>query len=171
VSRLAEHPEVRARLGRRAGIVSRMIADAIDLVVVVLIGFLALLVASAIRGLFTGDVELVTAPQPARGTLAAILLVAYLGYGWGLEGRTLGKTAMGLRVVRDDGSDLSPVRGMARAVLYFLVLPGILWALVSRRNASLQDLVLGTSVVYDWGVTAGTPGSAVSAGSAPRSEP
>ena len=128
----------------------------------------ALLVATAIRGLFTGDVEFVSAPQPARGTLAAILLIAYLGYGWGLEGRTLGKTAMGLRVVRDDGSDLSPVRGMARAVLYFLVLPGILWALVSRRNASLQDLVLRTSVVYDWGVTAARPDPALTEGSAPR---
>lgn len=157
MSRLAEHPEVRERLGTRAGIVSRLIADAIDLVAVVLIAMVALVVATAIRGLFSGDFEFVSVPQPARGTLAAILLIAYLGYGWGLEGRTLGKTAMGLRVVRDDGSDLSPVRGMVRAVLYFLVLPGILWALVSRRNASLQDLVLRTSVIHDWGVVAPPP--------------
>ena len=157
MSRLTEHPEVREHLGRRAGLVSRLLADAIDLVVVVLIGFAALLVASAIRGLFTTGFEFVEVPQPARGTLAALLLIGYLGYGWGLEGRTLGKTAMGLRVVRDDGADLSPVRGMLRAVLYFLLLPGILWALVSRRNASLQDLVLRTSVVYDWGVPAPAP--------------
>jgi uncharacterized RDD family membrane protein YckC len=168
---LAEHPEVRARLGRRAGIVSRLLADAIDLAALVLIGLLIVLVASAIGGLFTRSFEFVSVPQPARSILAAVLLIAYLGYGWGLEGRTLGKIAMGLRVVRDDGSDLSPARGMARAVLYFLVLPGILWALVSRRNASLQDLVLGTSVVYDWGVTGGTPRSALSAGSARRSTP
>ncbi len=166
MSRLSDRPEVRARLGRRAGIVSRLLADAIDLVAVVAIGFLALLVASAIKGLFSGEIEFVSAPQPIRGTLAAVLLVVYLGYGWGLEGRTLGKTAMGLRVVRDDGSDVSPVRGMVRAVLYFLVLPGILWALVSRRNASLQDLVLRTSVVYDWGVTAAPAAPALSAGSA-----
>jgi uncharacterized RDD family membrane protein YckC len=157
VSRLTEHPEVRQHLGRRAGLVSRLLADAIDLVVVVLIGLVALLVASAIRGLFTRGFEFVEVPQPGRGVLAAVLLIGYLGYGWGLEGRTLGKTAMGLRVVRDDGADLSPARGMLRAVLYFLVLPGILWALVSRRNASLQDLVLGTSVVYDWGVAAPAP--------------
>ena len=116
MSNLADHPQVRRRLGTRAGIVSRLTADAIDLV--------------------------------------ALLLLAYLGYGWGLEGRTLGKTAMGLRVVRDDGSDLSPLRGVARAALYLLILPGILWAAFSGRNASLQDLVLGTSVVYDWGLAA-----------------
>ena len=154
MSNLADHPQVRRRLGTRAGIMSRLTADAIDLVAVVLIGFLALVVISAIRGLFAKDLEFVSIDQPWRGILVALLLLAYLGYGWGLEGRTLGKTAMGLRVVRDDGSDLSPLRGLARAALYLLVLPGILWAAFSGRNASLQDLVLGTSVVYDWGLAA-----------------
>jgi uncharacterized RDD family membrane protein YckC len=27
---------------------------------------------------------------------------------------------------------------------------GLLWVLASRRNASIQDLVVGTVVVYDW---------------------
>ena len=58
---------------------------------------------------------------------------------------------MGLRAVGRDGSDLSPWRGFWRAVLYLLFLPGILWALVSKRNASVQDLLLRTAVVYDWG--------------------
>ena len=157
MSRLADQPEVRGRLGRRAGIMSRLTADAIDLVAVVALALLALLIISAIRGLFSTSFEFVTMPQPWRNILAAVLLVVYLGYGWGLEGRTLGKTAMGLRVVGDDGSDLTPTRGMARAFLYFLVLPGILWAIVSRRNASLQDLVLRTSVIYDWGVAGAPP--------------
>ena len=157
MTRLADQPEVRGRLGKRAGIMSRLIADAIDLVVVIALALLALLIISAIRGLFSTSFEFVSLPQPGRNVLAAVLLVGYLGYGWGLEGRTLGKTAMGLRVVADDGSDLSPARGMVRAFLYFLVLPGILWAIVSHRNASLQDLVLRTSVVYDWGVTAPAP--------------
>jgi hypothetical protein len=26
----------------------------------------------------------------------------------------------------------------------------LLWVLASRRNASVQDLVVGTAVVYDW---------------------
>jgi uncharacterized RDD family membrane protein YckC len=39
---------------------------------------------------------------------------------------------------------------LARAVLYVLFPAGLLWVLASRRNASVQDLVVGTAVVYDW---------------------
>jgi uncharacterized RDD family membrane protein YckC len=150
VSRAANRPEVRAHQGRRAGILSRLLADGADLVAIAVLALLALLVASSIRGLFRGDLDLIEVPQPARGILAGLLVVAYLGYGWGLDGRTLGKIVMGLRVVDDDGADLTPGRGLLRAFLYLLVPPGLLWALVSRRNASLQDLVLGTAVVHDW---------------------
>lgn len=151
MSRLANQPEIHDRQGTRAGIVSRALADAIDLVAMILIGLIVLLAVSAIYGLFTSTVEFVSFPQESRSTLATVLFIAYLGYGWGLEGRTLGKTVMGLRVVRDDGSDLSPGWGLLRAALYLFFLPGFLWSAVSGRNASLQDLVLGTSVVYDWG--------------------
>jgi uncharacterized RDD family membrane protein YckC len=148
--RPADRAEVRAVQGLRAGVASRLLAGAVDLVAAVLIALVALLVVSAVRGLFSRGFEVVDLPQPSRGILAGLLLVAYLGYGWGLEGRSLGKVVMGLRVVGDDGSDLSPGRGVLRAVLYLLVPPGLLWALVSRRNASLQDIVLRTAVVHDW---------------------
>jgi uncharacterized RDD family membrane protein YckC len=108
-------------------------------------------VIAGIRALFTGELEVEASPDAVRGPLATLLVLAYLGYGWGLNGRTTGNVALGLRVVRSDGSDLSPLRGLARAVLYLIFPPGILWAVVSRRNASLQDLILGTAVVYDWG--------------------
>jgi uncharacterized RDD family membrane protein YckC len=148
----SQRPEVRERQGRRAGIVSRLLADSVDLVVVVLLAVLALLVVSAIRGLFSRSFEFVSLPQPYRIIFALLLVIAYLGAGWGLEGRTLGKVVMGLRVVGDDGSDLHPGRGFVRAALYVLVPPGILWVLVSGRNASLQDLVLRTAVIHDWGL-------------------
>jgi uncharacterized RDD family membrane protein YckC len=151
MSRLANQPAIRRRQGTPAGVVSRLLAIGIDVVAVVLIAVLVLFVVSAIRGLFSRSFDFVSLPQPARSILAALLLVAYLAYGWGLEGRTLGKTVMGLRVVGDGGRDLSPAQGLARALLYLLVPPGILWALVSRRNASLQDIVLRTSVIHDWG--------------------
>jgi uncharacterized RDD family membrane protein YckC len=35
-------------------------------------------------------------------------------------------------------------------VLYVLFPLGLLWILASRRNASVQDLILGTAVLYDW---------------------
>lgn len=159
MSRLANRADVRAVQGTRAGIVSRGLAAAVDLVAVVLIAELVLLVVSAVRSLFVHGFDFVTVAQPWRGILAGLLLVLYLGYGWGLEGRTLGKTVMGLRVVADDGSDLSPRRGLVRALLYLLVAPGFLWALVSRRNASAQDLLLRTSVVHDWGFASHEPGT------------
>jgi uncharacterized RDD family membrane protein YckC len=53
-------------------------------------------------------------------------------------------------VVDRFGRRLSLRRALARAVLYVLFPAGLLWVLASRRNASVQDLVLGTAVVYDW---------------------
>ena len=144
-------PRARALQGRRAGLVSRLLALAVDVVVVVLIGVLLLVVTGGIRSLFTGELEVEVSSDAVRGPLATLLVLAYLGYGWGLNGRTAGKVALGLRVVRHDGSDLSLLWGAARAVLYLIFLPGILWVAVSRRNASLQDLLLRTAVVYDWG--------------------
>ena len=79
------------------------------------------------------------------------MLLGYLAYGWGLSGRTVGQILIGLRVVREDGTDVSFARGVARAALYLVFPIGLLWAAVSDRNASLQDLVLGTAVVHDWG--------------------
>lgn len=145
--------EVRGRQGMRAGIASRFLATAIDLVVVILIGVVVLVVGAGVRSLFTGTLTLELPSDAVRGPLASLLLLAYLGYGWGLNGRTVGMVVMGLRAVRRDGRDISAMRGLARAVLYLLFLPGILWVVVSRRNASLQDLLLGTAVVYDWGHT------------------
>jgi uncharacterized RDD family membrane protein YckC len=141
--------------GHRAGLVSRLAALAIDAVVLALIGILALLIVAGVRALFTGELEVEISSDALRGPLATLLVLAYFGYGWGLNGRTPGKVALGLRVVRKDGSDLPGLRGLVRAALYLVFLPGILWSAVSRKNASLQDLVLRTAVIYDWGPAAG----------------
>jgi uncharacterized RDD family membrane protein YckC len=50
-------------------------------------------------------------------------------------------------VVDRGGQRLSLWRSFARAVLYVLLPAGLLWILASRRNASLQDLIVGTAVV------------------------
>lgn len=145
--------------GRRAGLPSRLLALVVDVLVVVLIGVLLLVAVAGIRALFTGDLEVEVSSDAVRGPLATLLVLVYLAYGWGLNGRTAGKVALGLRVVSHDGTDLSLLRGAARAILYLVFLPGILWVAVSRKNASLQDLLLRTAVVYDWGpaVAAGRP--------------
>lgn len=150
--RPASQPMVRALQGRRAGIVSRVAADAIDLVLVVLIAVGISAVAGAVQAVFGGSLELwLPADVRVRGPLALVLLVVYLTYGWGFAGRTIGKSVMGLRVLRTDASELSLSRAFVRALLYAMFPVLLFWAVLSRRNASVQDLVLDTAVIHDWG--------------------
>ena len=152
MGRSATDARVKAAQGRPAGIVSRVIADLLDLLAVLAIAWVVALAVSAITIVFGGGIALTLPPQPLRGPAMLVLLVAYLTYGWGLNGRTLGKLVMGLRLVRTDGSDVSFVRALIRAVIYALVPILLAWAIVSRRNASVPDLVVDTAVVYDWGI-------------------
>ncbi len=135
----------------RAGLLSRLGATLIDSVVVVLLGLLLLLVLASLRLLWTTgfDVDFVAGVPVRVG--AIVLLLAYLTYGWGLDGRTVGKLVFGLRVLDEDGSDLSFRRAFARAVLVVIFPVGLLWAAVSRTSASVQDLLVSTVVVHDWG--------------------
>ena len=43
-----------------------------------------------------------------------------------------------------------PLGALARGAFYVIFPIGLLWVLVSGQNRSLQDLVLRTSVIYDW---------------------
>jgi uncharacterized RDD family membrane protein YckC len=146
----------RARLkdaqGLRAGIASRMLADLVDFLTIIALIWLILMAVSAVRFLFDGEF---TMPDPGSPylstTLGLALATVYLAYGWSTAGRTIGKQVMGLRVMRRGGGRLGPGLALARAVFCLLVMPGLLLAAFSRRNASLQDLMLGTVVIYDEG--------------------
>jgi len=138
---------------RPAGIGSRGIATIIDLAVqyAVLIG-LVLLATNVMSG----------ADEAVTETLVILsLVVVFLGYPVGFEslwrGRTLGKAAMGLRAVRDDGGPVrfrhAFVRGLVGVVLDK---PGISWALLAifpmmmtTRSKRLGDLAAGTVVVQE----------------------
>jgi uncharacterized RDD family membrane protein YckC len=139
------------RASSRAGMLSRLGATVIDSLVVVLLGLVLLLVIASVRLLWTDDFGLGYADGIPIRVGAVVLLLAYLTYGWGLDGRTVGKLTVGLRVLDEDGSDLSFRRAFVRAVLVVVFPLGLLWAVVSRRSASVQDLVVSTVVVHDWG--------------------
>jgi uncharacterized RDD family membrane protein YckC len=137
--------------GRRAGVASRFLADGIDLIVII----------ASVAGVylaFAGFKFLVrprafTWPEPSAlnlGTLAWIMLIAYLTIGWAVTGRTFGKTVLGLRVVKADGSPLRLWRAFVRALLCAAFPIGLFWSAVNHRNASVQDLIVRTTVVYDW---------------------
>jgi uncharacterized RDD family membrane protein YckC len=89
-----------------------------------------------------------------------LLLTCFLGYPIALEtlwhGRTLGKAALGLRVVRDDGGPapftsivIREVEGLVVDKFLFLGLIGILTMLSSERAKRLGDMLAGTVVISE----------------------
>jgi uncharacterized RDD family membrane protein YckC len=146
-------PEAVARTsisGRRAGFVTRALASAADLVVVVLLlagGYAAVAAARFVLHPVTFQF-----PSPGAGTLLLLGLCAqalYFGITWTVVGGTYGDRLMGLRVVGTGHRRLHWGRSAVRAALCTLFPIGLLWALVSRENRSVQDLLVRTSVVYD----------------------
>jgi uncharacterized RDD family membrane protein YckC len=79
-----------------------------------------------------------------------VLLILYLAISWSISGRSFGKRVVGLRVVTVRGDRQGFPTAFLRA-LFCVVFPiGLFWCVVSRTNRSVADLVLRTSVVYDW---------------------
>jgi uncharacterized RDD family membrane protein YckC len=138
--------EVGPYQGRRAGVVSRVIAAVLDSLVV-LFGY-----GASVGLLFIVDPLAIKFPRP-DGLLsmgvALTVAVGYLTIAWTIGGRTYGALFMGLRVVGSRGQLRMP-RALARAVVCVLFPIGLLWCAVNKRNRSLSDLLLRTSVIYDW---------------------
>ncbi len=90
---------------------------------------------------------------------AAVVIVAFvgvfLGYPIAFEtlwrGRTLGKAALGIRVVRDDGAPERFRHAFVRAVLMPFEFwgPALLSSIINRRAKRLGDLLAGTVVVQE----------------------
>ena len=141
----------RGMQGQRAGIVSRFLADAIDLFVVIAAVVGAYLALSGLRFLLRP--RDFSWPEPSRFylvTLGWVLLVAYLTIWWANTGRTFGKRVLGLRVVTSMDGRLPLWHSFLRASLCALFPIGLFWSAVSSRNESVQDLIVRTHVVYDW---------------------
>src|SRR4051812_30321437 len=136
--------------GQRAGFVSRFAADVVDAIVVVLLEFALIALVAVIRFLVTRHFRMSGPPTwLAIGTFW-VIAIAYLTSGWATTGKTLGKQVAGVRVVRAEGTRLGSGKAFVRAFLYLVFPVGVVWSLFSRRNASVQDLLLGTVVLYDW---------------------
>lgn len=133
-----------------AGLGSRALAAGLDTLVILLI-LLAIVIAMALAG-----------RQGSRwGT--ALVVVAVFALQWGYftlfeglwRGRTPGKRAMGIRVIRDTGHGLEFGDAAARNLLRaadFLPPPYLLGAIlvaVHPRGKRLGDMVAGTVVVRD----------------------
>jgi uncharacterized RDD family membrane protein YckC len=138
---------------RTAGAGSRGVAAAIDFAVVGALLIVPLVLVAELAG------------SADSATEAALLLVVYvgvlLGYPVAMEtlchGRTLGKAAMGLRVVRDDGGPIRFRHAFVRGLIGVVVdRPGISVSvlafvpmLATARNKRLGDVFAGTIVLSE----------------------
>lgn len=143
--------EARAYQGLRAGVVTRTVASVVDGLVVVAVVLIAYLAWAVLR--FMVSPLRFHFPQTswaAMVTAGVVVLVLYLTTAWAVGGRTYGDLLMGLRVLGPRGHKLRPFRALVRALACALFPIGLLWCAVNPSNRSLQDVVLRTSVVYDW---------------------
>ena len=147
--------EARPYQGRRAGVVTRLAAAVIDGLVVCLV--LAAGYAVLAGALFLIDPRGFTFPEPGVVfSLAAGFGVAfvYLSVAWWTTGRSYGGLVMGLRVVGFRGGNMNLAGAVLRALFCVSFPIGLLWAALSHENRSVQDVVLRSSVIYDWHRTA-----------------
>jgi uncharacterized RDD family membrane protein YckC len=138
--------------GDRAGIVSRVLANTVDFLVLVAVMLAGYLGWAAAR--FLIDPATFTPPEPTPALILVLggsLLGLYFWISWATTGRTLGNRVMGLRVVSFRGRLMRWSGALLRAVFCVLLPIGLFWAVISRQNRSVQDVVLRSSVIYDWG--------------------
>ena len=134
-----------------AGIATRAVALAID---VVLIQAVLLLVAgvTSLIGLLVGGIQLGTIAKALAGAAWLAATAGYFVTFWSVSGQTPGMRAMRLAVTTDAGS----IPGVPRAIVRVLwlglcILPlflGFLPVLFDDRRRGLHDIVAGTVVRY-----------------------
>ena len=138
---------------------SRAVSGVLDLL---LTAVLLVVLVFAVVGISLGLDEAATNALTLLAVLAATVglpvLVETL-----TRGRTLGKAAMGLRTVRDDGGPIRFRHAVVRALLGFVEIyllmgvPALVSSLVSARGKRLGDVAAGTYVVRERGSVRAAP--------------
>lgn len=137
---------------REAALPSRMLAALLD-GLVQMAGFMLLSFAFALVGASSG----------AAAAAEIILILVGIGLGYPVlsetlwKGRTLGKAALGLRVVRDDAGPISFRHAFVRGLIGFIVerpgitfySAGVISSLLNSKGKRLGDLAAGTIVVQE----------------------
>ncbi|MDA2988536.1 MAG: RDD family protein [Actinomycetota bacterium] len=140
----------RALQGERAGFVTRLIAAVIDVVIVGAI-MIGIWIAVWLFLLVFNPLVEYGMPRPGYFVLGGYFLMwAYWSWGWATSGRSIGQGLMGIRVLDRKGRFPSWQIAVVRSAFCVTFQVGIAWILVSRRNRSVQDVVLRTSVIHDW---------------------
>ena len=138
---------------RPAGIVTRSAAAGIDLAMVIVVCSLAYL-GLVLAKLVWSPATFSWPAMPFWFTFAFgwCVAVIYLTVGWVTTGRSYGDYVMGLRVLTNRHRMLRWAHSFLRAVFCVFFPVGLAWVIFSPARRSLQDVVLRTTVVYDWHV-------------------
>ena len=145
--------EARPFQGHRAGIVTKVVANTIDLA----------LTTGAVIGIYLAWAALLFLINPRAFTFPAAnfgvmllvggaILIIYFWICWATVGRTYGDHLLGLRVVGWRGNRMRWIPALLRALFCVVFMIGLFWTVFSRQNRSVQDTLLRTSVIYDWEV-------------------
>lgn len=137
-----------------AGLGSRLVAQFLDNLLALPLTLIALLLYGAVASVFVTSSEGAGFADAGAGFFAGFV---YFGYFFVAEavtgGKTPGKSAMGLRVIRVDGSAADfgalAVRNVIRVVDVAVVLIGIVVMFFQPQTRRLGDLGAGTIVVRD----------------------
>ena len=140
--------------GKYAGFASRFTAFAADVGISIGVFLLALAAISFAARVLTGtDISWNKGDTWVVVAYAAWGLI-YFAYSWAASGRTAGMALFGVRVVRDDGADVSGRRAIVRTLalpLSFLFLGlGFVGILLGDQRRALHDVIAGTAVIYSW---------------------
>jgi len=141
----SEQPE---DFGENATVIARVLAVAIDLLLLAAIDAIVIYFTMQICGLTLEDVGILP-----KGPLLAFLLVQNGGYlvAFTAGGQTLGKMAAGIRVVPTESPSLDLGHAFLRELMWFLLaVPaglGFVTALFRRDHRGLHDRFAGTRVV------------------------
>ena len=140
--------------GTYAGIVTRLGAFAIDVLLITVLFTLGGSVISYVITTLRGEAfEL--ADMPLVSSLAFLVWAfVYCAYPLSLTGQTVGMAFVGIRAVRRDGSDLDGRHAALRVLVFplsFLLLGfGFMLILLRRDRRALHDSIASTAVVYAW---------------------
>jgi uncharacterized RDD family membrane protein YckC len=137
--------------GHAAGLVSRFAAAAIDLGVILIL--LAATYGAVAGFAFIVDPRSFTWPDGLGWSIPVVGIVIatpYLAISWCASGRTVGGSLLGLRVLSYRGQTMRLAGAVVRAFGCLVFPLGLLWIPFSPKRRSLQDVILRTSVIYDW---------------------
>jgi uncharacterized RDD family membrane protein YckC len=154
--------------GQYSGFMSRLFAFILDVVIISLVDVLIYLLVSAVLHQFTGF-SLFACPSQESFTFKVMICrvagwgysvflagfpLVYLLFFWILVGQTVGDYALGIRVVRMNGSRMKLVTVALRILGYFVCFfslgLGFLWILIDDRRQGWHDKLAGTCVIYAW---------------------